>query len=140
MSMSIVTAAAVPGGTDVLFLARVRAANFALITQATVSTITWTLTDITPGVNYQTVVGTGTFAVAATVFNSLVQSDLSWTKDSANNLGADGAWGYNFAATLPAAGIVPSGDTFQLETKLAIVGGTTLRLVWQFNTVQVFGS
>ncbi len=85
--------------TDVTLLARVVGNLGTPVTQATISAISWQVSDLTLG----TVLGTGTFVVASVIFNSLQQADTRWVRDSATQLGVDKAWGYNFLAVIPAS-------------------------------------
>ena len=90
-------------------MARVRGSNGLLITQASVSTITYTVRDLT---NATTVATNQSLTVASVVYNSLQQSDPRWDVDSAFQRGRDGEFGYNFAATVPAAHFA----TFDVES------------------------
>jgi hypothetical protein len=100
-----VTGAGVPGKTGVTLLARLRMTSGALVTRASLSSIAYTVSDLTSG----EALGTGTFTVSSTVFDSLQQNDLRWHADSLAAPGADGASGFNFLATVPAS-------LFALET------------------------
>lgn len=70
------------------------------ITQATLSGITYTVRDITA---QTTVAQDVALTISQVVWDSLQQADPRWDLDDADNLGADGRYGYNFAATIPAA-------------------------------------
>ncbi|MBY0523432.1 MAG: hypothetical protein K2R98_08530 [Gemmataceae bacterium] len=133
---AMVTAQAVPGNAGVALMARIRGQAFALMTQASVASIAYTVTDLTLAAN----LGSGTFAVASTIYDSLQQQDGSWTKDSAVNLGQDAAWGYNWKAILPAAAIpvANSGNRMQVDAVFTPVSGEKFRIVFQFPTIKVY--
>ena len=88
-----------PGGSGISVLARVVGSLGLPITQATVTAIAWTLTDLTTG----TVVATGTWTVSSAVYQALVQNDPRWTLDSPARPGSDGLSGYNLLGTIPAS-------------------------------------
>jgi hypothetical protein len=88
----------VVGRSGVTLLARLLGSLGTLVTKATVSGIAYKVVDLTLG----TVLGTGTFVVASSIFDALVQTDPRWVRDNARAVGPDGLFGYNFLATLPA--------------------------------------
>ncbi len=135
MPLAIITGQSIPGTSGVTLMARIRGQDHTLLTQASLSAIAWTLTDLTTGL----AVTTGTFTIASVVFDSLQQGDGSWTKDKRTAPGPDGAWGYNFRAILPAASIAPSGNRFQGDVHFTPATGEPFRVVFQFRTVKVFG-
>ena len=90
-------------------MARVRGSNGLLITQASVSTITYAVRDLT---NATTVTSGQSLAVASVVYNSLQQSDPRWDVDDAAHPGKDVAWGWNFGFSIPAAHFA----TFDVES------------------------
>ena len=96
-------------------LARVMGEGNTAITQATVSSIAYTVTDTTDG----GVSSSGSLDKATTVFDTL-QTDARWTKDSI---------GYNFRTHIPAAA-VPEGDRlYQVEILFTLDGGTVALVV-----------
>lgn len=97
--MSIVTGGVIPAGSGVVLLARILGNSGQPITRASLSSIAYTVTDLTSA----TVDGTGTFTISSVVFDTLQQQDKRWRLDSAAEPGQDGRWGYNFLATLPAS-------------------------------------
>lgn len=135
----------VVAGSGVLLLARIRTSAGDLLNQASVTSVAWTLTDVTNGA----AVSSGTFSVSATVFNALQQGDVRWTQDSARNPGPDGLWGYNFAATLPASALPPAAQTYagvnapparyQVDVAFTPASGEAFRVAWQFSPVRVYG-
>jgi hypothetical protein len=106
--------------------------------QADLASITYTVQDLTT----QKQIGTGTLTVANVMYNSLVQSDARWTVDSqwAPNA-SDRQWGYNFAATIPAADFAGlwvidyanrvTPDTVQITVTFVPVVGEQFQQVWQ---------
>ncbi len=134
MPQSIITGQSIPGKSGVTLMARLRGQDFTLITQASLTSIAWTLTDRTTGL----AVANAPFTVATVIFDTLQQGDGSWSKDSKSATGPDGTWGYNFRAILPAANIVPAGDRFQCDVVFTPVTGEPFRVVFQFQTLRVF--
>jgi len=55
--------------------------------------------DMTTGT---TIAAAQSLTITSVIFDSLVQNDPRWDKDSADYPGRDGTWGYNFLATIPA--------------------------------------
>ncbi len=85
--------------SGVVLMARVLGNLGTPVTRATLSTLAWKVSDLSAGA----AVGSGTFTVNGTVYDALQQNDPRWTRDSAGLPGPDGAFGYNFLATLPAS-------------------------------------
>lgn len=85
--------------SGVTLMARVLGQPGTPITQASLSTITYAVSDLTTGVNLSK---GNPLTISAVVFDALVQNDPRWTKDTAKAPGADGLAGYNFLATIPA--------------------------------------
>jgi hypothetical protein len=117
------------------------------ITQADISSISYTVQDLA----MQTQLGTGTFVVSSSVYNSLQQNDARWTVDSqyAPNP-QDRRWGYNFAAVVPAAdmaiGAVQTVDfqntvlphKVQITVLFTPTAGEVFRQVWQVTPIAGF--
>ncbi len=99
----------VPAGSGVTLLARVIGQLGQPITPATLTSISYAVTDLVAG----TVTTTGTFSVSGTVFGSLVQNDPRWPFDSVEQPSQSGLSGYNFLATL-------ASTTFALATPSAV--------------------
>jgi hypothetical protein len=114
-------------------MARIRGNNGLPLTQASVASIALTVTDTTTGI----ATFAGPLAVAASVFNSLQQSDPRWTRDSADYPGADGSWGYNFSCVVPAAAL-PNAVRYQTDVVITPVAGEPFRVVWSFVPVRVY--
>lgn len=84
------------------------------INSATLAAVAYTVQDLTALTN---VCGNSPLAIAGTIFDTLQQSDPRWTKDSAQQPGPDGLYGYNFLTTLPArlfAAVNPNTDVNQI--------------------------
>lgn len=96
------------GKSPPVLAARIRGANGSLITQASLSSITYRVWNVT----LQESVATGTLTISSVVFDELKQTDPRWRQDGPYNPGPDGAYGYNFLAILPAATF---DDLFQTD-------------------------
>lgn len=134
--LPFISSSAIPGRSDVTLLARIAAGANALITQSTLASIGYWLTDLTTGTVLQSNVP---LTIASVVFNAL-QFDGTWTKDGPANLGPDGRFGYNFKATIPASQFTTPGDRFQLDCEFVTTAGAKFTVSWIFNTVKVFGT
>lgn len=139
----------VPARTGVTLLARLLGNAGTPVTQASLTSIGYTVTDTTNGL----AVGTGTFTVSASVFNGLQVNDPRWTFDTALSPGRDGLTGYNFLATLPASlfavtalTAAPAAPwqpvqprTFQADVAFTPVSGERFTVVFRWQEVQVYG-
>jgi hypothetical protein len=147
LSRSVITGAAIPSKTGVALLARLRGGG-ALLTQASLTSISYTVSDVTLG----TTLGTGTFTVASSIFDVLQQTDPRWTADSAAQPGADGAFGYNFLAVLPATLFpltailppssplaLPTADRIQADVTYTLASGEPFRVTWQWLQLPTYG-
>ena len=136
--------AQVAAGSGVTVLARLRGQTGALVTRASLSSITYTVSDLRAGA----VVGTGSLTPSAAVFDDL-QTDARWTQDSEARPGPDGAWGYNFAGTLPAslfpattltaAAARAAPGRVQVDVVFTPTTGQPFRVVWSWTPVRVWG-
>lgn len=134
----------VAGGSGVTLLARLRGQDGSLVTRASLSSISYSVANLTAG----TVLGTGSLTVSSTVFDDL-QTDARWTQDTANRPGPDGASGYNFAATLPAslfpattltaAAARSAPPRIQVDIVFTPVSGEPFRVIWSWAPVRVWG-
>ncbi len=143
-----ITGAPIPGRTGVSLLARIRMANGALLTQASLTTLAYTVSDLTNG----TALGASTFTIASVVFDSLQQNDPRWQVDSATEPGSDGSHGFNFLAVLPATlfaltvlaepgvltGFAP-GVQVQADVTFTPVSGQPWRISWRWRATPVYG-
>lgn len=145
---SVITGPAIPGRTGVVLLARVRASNGQLITQASLSSIAYTVSNVTLG----TTLGTGTFTISSTVFDALQQGDVRWQEDSADEPGPDGVHGFNFAATLDdalfvlitlaAPGVLSgpaSPQLIQCDVAFTPTSGEPWRVAFRWQKLPVYG-
>lgn len=108
MNCTPVTACCLEGST-VANMARVEA-DGSLITQATVSSITWKSFDLC---DRDTTVGSGTLTVTDVVFDSL-QTDDRWTEDST---------GYNFRHDVPGTNQADGDTIYRYEYKVTMTAG-----------------
>lgn len=86
--------------SGVTLMARVLGNAGTPITQASLSTLTYTIRDLTAGT---TITSAQSLTIASVIYDSLQQSDPRWTKDDADNLGPDDRHGYNLLAVIPAS-------------------------------------
>ena len=89
--------------SGVTLMARLLGQGGALVTRASLSTIQYSVRDLTKGSTETALTSAG--AVADLVFNDLQQGDARWelaTGEDADNVGPDGRHGYNMAITLAA--------------------------------------
>lgn len=148
VSKSVITGPQVPARTGAVLLARVRGGDGRLVTRASLSSIGYVVSDVTGGSS----LGSGSFTVSSTVYDSLQQNDPRWKEDDADNLGPDGAHGFNFAATLPASLFalttlaVPSvlagparPKQVQCDVTFTPVSGEPWRVVFTWQTLPTYG-
>lgn len=106
----------VVAGAAVTLLARIRGVAGQLVTVASLSSISYTVTDLTAGVQ---IASNQPLPAPVVIFDALIQGDPRWTRDTPSFPGPDGASGYNFATTLPAS--------LFAQTSLARVGNNPLQ-------------
>ena len=127
-------------------LGRVLGNNGRPITVATIASIGYNVRDLTT----QTNLAVGALSPAAVLFDSLQQADPRWDKDSATRPGKDGAWGYNFLATLPAAQFATLQDVDMVNSQVnphrcrvdlafAPVAGEPFRQAFEFTPITTWG-
>ena len=141
--LSLITGQAVPGNGGVAIMARIRSASGSLLTQATTSTISYSVYDIQPekdgsGSNTQ-ILGSTTQTIANVIYDSLQQDGNMWTKDSAANPGPDGSWGFNYRFVVPATylTVANSGDWHRVHVVITPSAGEKFRLIFEFPTLTV---
>lgn len=133
--------------SGVTLMARVRGNAGSLITQASFSSISFTVRDLTNGT---TIVSGVALTISSVVFNTLQQGDPSWDKDSSINLGKDGSYGYNFKTTIPAVhfsnydvGTTQPFDVrphrFRVDVEMIPVTGEKFRIPFEFGTIPTWG-
>lgn len=108
---------------SVFAMARIQGNSGVNITQASLTSILYKVYDVKNG---NTLVGSGTLVISATVFDTLVTADTNrWKTD---------AIGYNFGGTIPAA-CFPLGDkTYLVEITFDPVSGDDFYFVLKVNT------
>jgi hypothetical protein len=143
--MPIITGV-VAAQSGVTLLLRLRGRTGQLVTQASLASIAYAVTNLTTGA----AAGSGSLAVASVIFDSL-QLDARWAKDSAAFPGPDGSAGYNFAAELPAAlfavsaPAVPTPYTiatpqrYQIDVVFTPATGQPWRQIFQITAQGVYG-
>lgn len=133
----LATSQSIPGKSGALLMTRVLGANAVPMVQADISTITYTVTDLTTGL---AVVSAVSVTISSTIFN-LLQNDLPWqlaTGETTTNLGADGLVGYNFKFVLPATALVPSGDRFQVDFLFTPASGQPFVVSFMLPTIKEY--
>jgi len=103
-------------------LARVYGADGALITQATVSSITYATFDMSNGAAAGP---TGTPVVASTIFDTIQGANLSDVRWTADNIG------FNFRYVLPAATFPVGQHRYRIEFKLTMASGDILWIPYE---------
>lgn len=133
MSLGLITGIVV-SGSGVTLMARILGNTGRPITRASLSSITYNVQNVTDA----TVEGTGTLTIASVVFDSLQQTDPRWTRDSADEPGEDGAWGYNFLATMAASLFADGGDRIQVDVKFTPASGEAFIVPFSFVPVTTY--
>lgn len=142
--------------SGITLLARILGLAGNPITQATLTSIAYTVTNLTLGQN----VGSGTFTISTTVFDALQTNDPRWRFDDPYNPGPDGLWGFNFAAVLPATlfpittittspdlgvpgptlpGQPPTPQRMQCDVAFTPVTGQPFRQIFLWSVLDVYG-
>lgn len=140
--MSEVITGVGPARSGVTLMARVTGNNGQPITQASLSTITYTVTNLGTGVEAAAV----SLTIASVVFDNLQQGNPRWTVDSADAPGEDGRHGYNFLATIPAsdfpaataATTTPAAIRYQVDVRFVPTSGEAFIGVFQFTALPVY--
>lgn len=135
--LPIITALAIPGRSGVTLMARIVGNTGDLITQASISSIAYGVTDLDDD---NTSITTGTQTVASVIFDSLQQTDNAWTVDDADNLGEDGRWSYNYKWTLAGTVVTValSGHRFQIDVRFTPVTGEPFTIPFIFKSTKTF--
>ena len=142
MTRSTITGQPIPGATGVGLFARIAGNYGQLITWGSLTSIAYTVSDLTSGVP----VGSGTWSPSLVVLNSLVTGDPRWTIDTEASPGRDGRSGYNFLAVLPAAlfptravqprdllaGYQPPPVRYQCDVAFTPVTGEPFRVIFSW--------
>lgn len=139
-TQTVITSLALPGKTGVILMARIVGVNNTPIVQATISTITYAVQNVTQG----TSAGTGSFTVSSVIYDNLQTADDSWnaTMDTpANPSPVDGLAGYNFRATIPASILTPTEDLdeYRADVKFVPASGEQFFQPFLFPLLLVYG-
>jgi hypothetical protein len=135
---AVITGQAIPTRSGVTLLARVVGNAGVPITQATLSTLEYALTNLgsPPGVSVTT--GTLTaLTISSAIFDQLQQSDPRWTRDSETSPGVDGLWGYNFRATL-AASLFTSNSRQHVDIVFTPLTGEPFRQTFEWTPLATY--
>ena len=144
MTIGILTGT-VHAGSGVCLMARLRGLDGNLVTQASLSSITYAIRDLTDAVTDST----GSLTISSVIFDSLQQNDLRWRKDSQSRPGPDGQHGYNFRTVMGAtlfgeftvATASPyrvSPSTFQIDVKFTPTSGQAFVQSWQITPLPTY--
>lgn len=120
------------------FMARIRGNAYALITQATISTITCKVFDrasATP----TTALATPTVTVSSAIFDTL-QTDGRWTADSETEPGEDGETGYNFLFQVAGSVFSGAGRVYDVEFVFTPTSGEPVFQGFRHTTLPISGS
>lgn len=133
--------------SGVTLLARIRGNGGNLITQASLSSITYAIRDLTDAETDST----GSFTISDVIFDDLQQDDQLWHQDTAIRPGPDESYGYNFKATL-SAGSFDDHDVattspyevtrhrFQVDVKFTPTSGQPFVQSWEITSIPVYVS
>jgi hypothetical protein len=125
MSAEIYAADIYEDGTPTL-LARVYGTAGTPITQATCSSIAYSITDTTTN----TVADSGSLTISAVIYDTL-QTDAIWTKD---------ATGYNFKWTPSATYLSAPGVTYAVEATITTTTSAKIQVPFALTTVPIVRS
>lgn len=110
-------------GAPTPLLARIRSVNGSYLTQASLSSITYAVFNLT-GNTPSTVLSSGTLTISSVVFDSL-QTDARWTTDSV---------GYNFRVTIPGSAFALAATLYRVEVTFTDTDSQKFRVVFQPKT------
>lgn len=128
----LITGQSIPTRTGVTLLARIVGNAGVPITQSTLASIQYDLTDLGSPIGVSPTTGPlVTLAIATVLFDSLQQSDPRWTRDSAGAPGRDGLWGYNLRCTLPAS-LFTSKNRQHVDLVLVPLIGEPFRVIFEW--------
>lgn len=132
--------------SGVTLLARILGNSGIPITRASLSSISYTVRDLTTP---ETVATGQALTISSVVYDDLQQSDPRWDKDSEDEPGRDGRWGYNFAAVIPAAHFTSytvgsyspypvTGHRYQVDVKFVPASGQPFVQPFQFTALPTY--
>lgn len=130
-----------PARSGVTLMRRIRGNNGQLITQASITSIGYVVTNLKTGVSAASV----SLIVADVVFDSL-QTDARWTVDSTDYPGDDGSAGYNLRATIPASNFpvstaaveTPTETEFQIDVRFVPTSGEAFVMKFKYTAGVVY--
>lgn len=117
------------------FIARIIGQNGQPITQASLASVTYTITDLGPYRNTPVSSGPTVVTISTTVFDSLQTVDPRWKLDSQFRPGDDGAFGYNFLLSLPP---IASANQQQIDVRFTPVSGQPFNASGKWTPQQSF--
>jgi len=144
MTLPLLLSQAIPDHTGVVLMARIRGQGGLLITQASVTSVTLAVTDLTleAQVVGSGLVSTTVLSISTVVFDQL-QWDLTWQKDGPNNPAppppfGDGTFGYNFRTIVAATSFAATAHRYQCDVLFVPVTGQQFIVAWQIPTFKVY--
>lgn len=128
MSAQIIKGGPVWQNGGASFLARLRSSSGSLLTQATTSSITCIVHDMT--LDGQTTIITPTITVASVIYDTL-QTGTQWTKDST---------GYNFKYDIAATAFPSAGHIYVTQFKVTPSSGAVFFFQYMNSSLETFSS
>ena len=122
--MTLIAAGSVFQNSGALFLARVRSSSGSYVTQATLSTITCRVSNMTTGVAVTVI--SPTITISTSVFDAL-QTDAYWTQDTT---------GYNFKHAMPATAFPTANNVYRVEYKFTPTSGAVFYVEFQVTALE----
>ena len=142
MPLGVITSPVpIPYGTTVSLMARIRGLNGALITQATLSSITYLLWNQSDNTRVQPSSSTRALTVSAVVFDSIQQNTAVWSVDGPDTLGIDSRHGYVFRYDVPSTDTTSAeaGDNLQATITFTFTDGSVLVQLFQWQVADANG-
>jgi len=113
-------------GEAFVFFARIVALSGSNVTQASLSSISCSVYDVTGGAS--DLVATTSVTISSAVYDTLQTNDSRWTKDST---------GYNFAYTVAGSNFPDGGSKYRVEITLLATSGHSMFLVAEATTAEL---
>lgn len=117
MSAPLIVRATAFEDSGITCMARVYGTGAALVTQSSVTSLTWAATNLKTSA---VIVAPTALTVSTVIFDTL-QTDAKWTADST---------GYNFAHVIPASTFTTGGVRARVEYKVTPVSGEAFWIAW----------